>query len=567
VSIRKKPLGWVLLCGALLSLPVVLFGFPYPTHDARTHDVWYTAFSAQFWAGEWYPRWLQNLDGGLGGPTFYFYPPVAYFATALLQPLYASASQVWHVMGLSAAIALILSGVFAYLWLRPIAGERPAAVAAMLYMAMPYHFATDLHIRGAFGEFWAFVWMPLILLFVDRALRRERFAAVGLAISYALLIMTHLPTTLIFSIIPPLWVWYIADRGDRMRALVRVGAPMALGIGLSAIYLMPAMLEQSPVSMQAMRTGDYYYAKAFFFPDPALESKFSVARDWFTRRLFLLTLTTFIVGAYAFVLARRSTDASRKRQATFWVVLAAFTVAMMFRIGQPLYIAIPQLQLIQFPWRFNAVLALSVAALISMGLSAISRPYARSTERILAVVAVLVFYWITFSVEPLVATSFRSKPPLVEPQIEIRASNFNTVEYRPRWVTASPRPMLRRLRVEGDTIPKVVIARGTADARVSEWRPRRLGVAVNATGESLLEVRQYFYPGWSATLDGRSRLDVSPADSTGLIRVTVPAGTHQIDFRLEASRAERLGQRVSLASVVLLVGAAVLAAARRGRPV
>ena len=71
----RRPLLWVICCGIILSLPVLLFGFPYPTHDGQVHEVWYSSFATQLWAGDLYPRWLQNLDGGLGGPTFYFYPP------------------------------------------------------------------------------------------------------------------------------------------------------------------------------------------------------------------------------------------------------------------------------------------------------------------------------------------------------------------------------------------------------------------------------------------------------------------------------------------------------------
>jgi hypothetical protein len=109
---------------------------------------------------------------------------------------------------------------------------------------MPYHFAVDLHVRGAFGEFWSFVWLPAVLFFVHRVARREPWSMLGLAASYAALIMTHLPTTLIFSIIPP--VYAAVDRagrspragGDR-RVIALVGRHR-----LSAIYLLPAMLDQ-----------------------------------------------------------------------------------------------------------------------------------------------------------------------------------------------------------------------------------------------------------------------------------------------------------------------------------
>ena len=85
----RKPLWWVIGCGFILSLPVLITGFPALTHDGRVHEVWYTNFAAQFWSGDLYPRWLQNVDMGLGGPTFFFYPPTPFFITSLFQPIFA----------------------------------------------------------------------------------------------------------------------------------------------------------------------------------------------------------------------------------------------------------------------------------------------------------------------------------------------------------------------------------------------------------------------------------------------------------------------------------------------
>ena len=39
--------------------------------DTLFHAMWYTNFSAQLLAGDLYPRWLINLNGGLGSPVFF----------------------------------------------------------------------------------------------------------------------------------------------------------------------------------------------------------------------------------------------------------------------------------------------------------------------------------------------------------------------------------------------------------------------------------------------------------------------------------------------------------------
>src|SRR5215467_10357178 len=136
--------------------------------------------------------------------------------------------------------------------------------AAVLYMAMPYHLG-DVYLRGSLSEAWAFVWMPLIIFFTDRIVKGRRLAFVGLASSYALLIMTHLPTTLIFSLVPVTYALFTADEKTRMKAAAIVLSSLLMGAGLSAIYLLPALLTQQYVSIDRMTAGYFSYQNWFLF--------------------------------------------------------------------------------------------------------------------------------------------------------------------------------------------------------------------------------------------------------------------------------------------------------------
>src|SRR6058998_2871942 len=101
---RPRHLAWVFYYGALLGAPVLLFGFPNPTHDGQIHEVWCSNVAAQLWSGDFYPRWLEDLNGGLGSPAFFFYPPVPFLITSLFQPLFHGAPHSWRILGLSAAL-------------------------------------------------------------------------------------------------------------------------------------------------------------------------------------------------------------------------------------------------------------------------------------------------------------------------------------------------------------------------------------------------------------------------------------------------------------------------------
>jgi uncharacterized membrane protein len=562
---RRRALLWVVFCGLVLSLPMLIVGFPNPTHDGRVHEVWFGNFAAQFWAGDWYPRWLQQLDGGLGGPSFYFYPPMPYVITALFQPLFRGAADSWRILGLSVALALVLSGAFAYLWLRQMVDERTAGIAAVLYMAMPYHYAVDLFARGALGEFWSFAWLPLILYCTHGVVQRRRLAFVGLAFSYVMLIMTHLPTTLIFSVIPPVYAVWLAAPSDRVRAFRSTSAAMALGIGLSAIYLLPAMRDQGAVSMDAMRTGGFYYEFGYFFARNAAGVRV-LATTNFVKALFGIVLSMCAVATAAVFVVRRSAKTVLRREMIFWCVVALVSLAMMFPISKPLYELLPPLQLIQFPWRFNAILTLAVAALLALAMAAAARPYRWPEYGALVVGISCVFYWANLSVEPLQYTTFAEPRPMAGAMKQWFRNNSNTPEYRPHWSRVEIGQLIRTLRNGTDTIAKTRVTRGTAAVRVTQWRPRSIALAVSAPADATIEVSQFYYPTWTATADEKTGIAVAPSSPNGLVQLSVPAGAHTIGLRLEDSRAERTGKIISTAALVVFAAAVLLTLGATARP-
>ncbi|MGL6323033.1 hypothetical protein ACSZMP_07810 [Aeromonas rivipollensis] len=87
-------------------------------HDLFHHLLSGHYFARQLWQGELYPRWLMAMNGGFGSPTFFFYPPLPYYVSALFAGPAAPAQQAIYPLLGSATLALLLSGAFAYLWLR-----------------------------------------------------------------------------------------------------------------------------------------------------------------------------------------------------------------------------------------------------------------------------------------------------------------------------------------------------------------------------------------------------------------------------------------------------------------
>lgn len=553
-----------IICAAVIAvLPVLLGGLPYFSHDGAVHVVWYSNFARQFWAGEPYPRWLSGMNEGLGSPTFFYYPPVAYYLTVPFYFLSKIDANGWHQLGFAASIAQIASGLCAYLWLKNVAHRKAAAIAAAIYVWMPYHLAFDLYRRAALAELWTFVWLPLVLYFTHKTCAGKKNAFIGLAICYALLVMTHLPTTLIFSPLPICYALFLSEKQSGIRNLFFVVGALALGVGLSAVYLLPALTMQDATHVGEIATGFLYYEKWFLVTH--LQPWGSEA-IYFWTVVVMATLATccFLICRRALLDNENNEDAfafARLRQAKFWIGGVVICIFIMCPLSQPIYELLPVLQKIQFPWRFNVVLCVQVAALLALAVSSIEKPYFAVQKKMKILTLFLVF----FSIPYAAAQAWRAYP-LTRPMpkdvgdIERRLrQNRDQPEYRTAW-TKPPLEKEENLlalaadvgQTENGEIVPLKIVEGAGAVTILERKPREIRLRVDAANNLKFNLSQFYFPNWTPD---EAAIIVEPSVPNGLMRVSVPAGNHEFSLRLRENAAERNGKIVSLASLVLLFAA------------
>lgn len=82
--------------------------------------------------------------------------PLPYYVSALFAGPQAPLHHAITPLLWSASLALLLSGLFAYLWLRSFASPLRALAATLLYLALPYHLGMDLYARLCLGRILGF---------------------------------------------------------------------------------------------------------------------------------------------------------------------------------------------------------------------------------------------------------------------------------------------------------------------------------------------------------------------------------------------------------------------------
>lgn len=593
---RELIIHLAVLIGICLAVtwPTLIYGAPDHSHDGIYHAVWAKQFSSQFWQGDLYPRWFTNVNGGLGGPSGFFYPPLASYASSLFWPLVAARdSAAWLVAGYSLALAAVLSGITAYLWLRSLTRPGSALLGAVVYVIAPYHLAIDLCQRGASAEFWVFAWLPLVMLSAEGLLRRSRWAIPGAAVGYGLAILSHPTVTLCFTPVPLAYLFCFSESKERLRATATFIAALLLGVGLSAIYLLPAMLDQNKTyfSVYTLGSGDYHkhwlWQNTAELADMGRYLYRTVARTpqliyWVTvlkMQFLLVTIATLPAIVGLFFLIRRFEQASRLRGiALFYTATALLYSFLMIKPSGFIWETVPLLKNLQFPFRLNVILVVCVAALASLAGPHLLQPRARAVTLFLALIVVGWLgadFWVftrafsalrsaTHEGEKQVSQWMRTQmdPPEMWPQPANVFMNPNmtpSIDFAAfdRFVLAHP-PKATQLEAFSTGI-----ASGTA--QVETWKPRHIVLKIDAARDSQLTLNCFYYAGWQARTDGTGNiLPLSPSPD-GLIQVTVPQGNYDLILELPKGRPERAGIITSLLSLLLLVGMVIWGGLRRNR--
>jgi 6-pyruvoyl-tetrahydropterin synthase related domain len=571
-SARSTTTSIIVAYAVAATLPALWNGFVFG-HDTLSHLVMSRHFVDQLWAGNWYPRWLENMNAGLGSQVFHFYGPVPYYVTSLFHPFVVADSEGWHQLGLAASLSVAASGYACYLWLRPFSNETAALIGAVIYMSAPYHLAIDLYQRFAFAELWSFVWMPLILMQTRRITAEAKQGTLALALPSALLVMTHLPTTLLFSPIPAAYALWMARDGQRLNACLRVVGAMTLGAGLSAIYLLPAMATQDHINIDDLRTGHFHFANHFLY---AGDYPNEVVRT-ISEGVGQLTALTLVAACASWLLRMKQSDKNGVRESAFWMATAVIAFLMMLPPSKPVWEAVPLLQSVQFPWRLNLVLTIAATALIAECLATYDRSAPGWRWVLFAIPCSLMVLTSVLAVAVELALARELGAPSLDklsrsfaeshPELTLRleATKLSRYDYfLPKWIApelfALSPAAVQALESLGRNPRRGAIVEGSGVFNVTKWQPGNIAVDVESPTGVTLVLNQFYYPGWTARTDGNGiALPLEPSKPEGLISIALPGGTHQLQVTLETTPIERAGQVVSLISLCI---AAMLAVRR-----
>lgn len=518
----------------LLGVPVYGRNFG---HDANFALTALAYMDAGINEGRWWPRWVMETNFGLGGNTFYTYPPMGYWVAALVQRI--GGLTVADALALTMALwrLVFLGGCF--LWLRRHVPPAAALTAAALAALLPYPAVVNPWIRFSYAEVAGAAMLPFLLLAIERAAEsRDARGIPGLSVVFGALAMTHLPSCALVAHLAPLYGWaYGGPRGAMRTLWGGIG-----GAGLAACFILPAAALLKDANFEGMDGGIWQTSLMFY-------GGLQGTSVWVQ---FLLTVWAAgwiaVLAAVTFRWMARAMPPSPLRRAAMVLLISSF--ALMTVVTLPLWILLPQLRSIEFPWRATGLLTMPVAALAALALAGgarITRP------------AVLALGLISAALPPLfvwVMTAFgnpgwpRFMP--AEPRLEraLSSPRGTSPEHLPAWAREAG---------------WLSIWQGTETEQGPEPWPRPPlpegtrhipGGYVVPEATTTFSLPQFYFRAWQATDGAGQPVEVRPGPD-GLVQVVVDRPIRDLRVAVGLTRWEWGGWAVTGLTAASLLGLAL----------
>ena len=508
-------------------VPAIIWGIP-SNLDLTNHFRFTLPFYDAITAGNFYPRWLAESNGGYGDPSFRFYPPGLYYLLAVARLVIGN----WYGATLAVFVILsITSGLGMYFWSKSILPSQSAVWASVFYALAPYHL-NQLYQATLLAEWAGSAVLPFVFGFVERVCERGKARDIaGLAFSFGILVFTHLPLTVIGSLGLLVYALVRIQSPNKMRKVAKLALGAGLGLSISAVYWVTMVSEIGWIRVNEIKPiASAHYSNNFilstFSPD-----NLSV---WWMNILAVMTLLLFAPA----LLLLSKTSASLRRVMRPIVALTALALFMSVPLSRPIWWLLKLLQETQFPWRWMTLISMGGAILAAAGLPLISTSVKRSdrAKRMAIAGAMTVSVVFTFAHVVREAQCF---PGQTFEQMLTHVRGTPSVNYWiPIWARTDIRPMATNVEVAGRAVT------------VNSWQPehRQFSVAAGPTTEA--RVRTFYYPHWTAKTE--AGLLPTRADNDGALLISLPENATSVDLDFREPRRSSLSTITSLGGLIVI---------------
>lgn len=527
---------------ALRSLISVPF---YTSHDSFTHTARIAAYYDSMKDGQFPVKWAKNLNGNLGSPIFIYSYPLVYMIGGGLHFVGVKYEDAFRLI---IGGGYLLSGLAMYWWLKNRFGKVPGFMGAVIYLWTPYRFL-DVYVRGALAENFAYIFLPLILLGIDKvflAKSRVNWWWLLMTVSSIGMFLGHNVVSAMFLPVAVVWVGLLFWTTKNKKGALFVLLGLVLAFLASSFIYFPDFFERGFIRFDQ---GISYWPDHFVYLKQFIRSKWDYGFDlpgyvndamsfelglanWLILGLFTITL-----------LIKRKAD----KFVVFFIILFSFVifVAIYNPVSKVVWENAPVMKtIIDFPWRWFGFLALIMAYFGSYLI--------KNTNKLLVfflVFAILVANRNHLRVNEAVTYGDEAYDHYTG------TATATSNEYTPKWHNSSSFPLNspRVDKLEGDLV--ITIGKFTADTQ--EFK-------VKANSSGVVRINKFYFPQTTIYNNGRQlqkdldwkiidqKTEKTRFDDSGTVELKISSPGGEFVLRRTETDIEKNAGYLSILALILI---------------
>jgi len=516
------PLAIIGAAAFCVVIPFSWLGIP-SGHDFEFHFNSWLEVVAHWKEGILYPHWAALAHYDYGEARFIFYPPISWILGATLGLVLP-----WKfVPAAYICIALTLCGSSMFLLARGWLSRNEALLAAVAYAANPYHLVI-VYWRSDMAELLASAYLPLLLLFVLRMDENPRRAVGPVSLVLAAGWLTNVPTAVMMNYSFGFLVLWLAISKRSWRVLGYAVAAVGISAALAAVYLVPVLHQQHWVNIgqvlsPGVRPEDNFLFTVIADPDHNL----------FNRLASTVAICEILIVVVLLILSRRRRPEPLWRFAVAWAVMC---MVLMMRFTLPLWMHLPELRFVQFPWRW--LICLNVAFALGV-VAALRQWWLRVLVCLIAVGSVV---YVCQRVLPPWWDNSGDIQEMVDNQQD-NVGNEGTDEYVPAGVDPYD--------IDQKAPPAHLAREGAGKIRIEKWDSENRVLVADAGSSEKLILRLFNYPLWKVRVNGRV-VQTETTPNTGQMIVPISAGANRVEITFVEGWDRAVGAAISLLALLLI---------------
>ncbi len=535
-----KGISKIILAIGILSpllLPLLQPGTPFE-FDMRLHLERIAAFYRALQEGFVPPSWSTYLAWGYGSPVLIFnWSLPYYFASAFI----AAGSTLVDSYKWITALSYIAAFGMMYLLLSALVPDIAAFVGAVWYVWVPYRFNIN-QLRGAIGEEFAWIFWPGIFWSAIATFKRNYYHGfLWGAVFWALLIWSHTP---LFGMITPVWLIFVLLKSvqtQNTKAAFVTFSSLILGMALVAFSWIPILFERHLLQYnvhEAIFRNNFLAWQQIWLQQGIVD--FGIPTYF---RFYAIGWPVIGIATLSAVTIIRTIRRPNRYTTylVFFLLVGLTGLIFLTKSSAPFWENLPLLApTVNYPQRFLALVGFSASILTAFFIASVP-------DRLKTRVAILLSLAIITSSFPFLSLN------------SIQVGNLDNLnhpeltttdvwgEFRPKQTPAD----FSERHNEYATAPLIAVYPTPVRAPSCVQNSVSVTCSVETMVPSVIDIRQFNFPGWKATADGKP-VPIIPGPN-GIIRIDLPIATGSVKIVYSGTTLEKLSRMLSLVSLIIFM--------------